>query len=85
MTTNTIKYADVQTEDFTINSLPWQTLGLQETASGYGSKLTTRWMVRLGGRLRRIYAICYSNVASYYIISKGERLFIRDSAFPETR
>lgn len=51
----------------------------QQTASGYGSKLQTQYMVRVDGkRWHRIYCICYSNNGSLYVRVKGERLFIRD-------
>jgi len=61
--------------------LKWQRLGLTQTASGYGSKLTTRHMVKIEGFRdiwRRVYAICYSNAASFYVVAGGKRLFIRD-------
>jgi hypothetical protein len=47
-------------------------------ADGYGSKITTHRMLRFWGdsRLRRVYATCYSNAASHWIIYKGERLYI---------
>ena len=37
------------------------------SATGYGSRLPTRYMVQYLGRWRRVYARCWSNVASYYI------------------
>lgn len=49
-------------------------------ADGYGSKIGTDYMIRLKGkgeRWRRVYAICYSNSASHYVIIKGERLYCR--------
>lgn len=63
-----------------INRLPWQKAGLQQTASGYGSKLTTEYMLHVPGAKRayRVYAVCYSNVASFYIVRRGVRLFLRD-------
>lgn len=54
----------------------WQLDGRSQTASGYGSKLMTRYMANFEGKLRRIYAICYSNVASLYIMRKGERIWV---------
>src|ERR1035438_6527241 len=52
----------------------------QQTASGYGSKLRTSYMIQLDARPRwyRIYCICYSNAGSIYAVVKGARLFIRD-------
>jgi hypothetical protein len=59
--------------------LPWQLQGLQETASGYGSKLTTQRMIYWAGRWRRVYAMCYSNCATLYILVKGKQLILRFS------
>lgn len=47
-----------------------------QTASGYGRKIPTRWMIRWGNRNYRVYAVCYSNVASYYIRRNGNRIFL---------
>lgn len=59
--------------------LEWQLHGLQQTASGYGSKLTTRYTVNCAdGRVRRVYARCYSNTAWFYIIVKGLKVTIPD-------
>jgi hypothetical protein len=61
------------------NPLPWQHKGLQQTASGYGAKLTSDRMVKLpDGRKRRIYVTCYSNVGSSWITLNGKKLFLRD-------
>jgi hypothetical protein len=46
---------------------------------GYGSKITTDYIVRFGGRVYRVYAVCHSNVASHYILVKRRKLFIRTS------
>ena len=65
-----------------INALAWQRQGLQQTASGYGSKLTTEHMVKVEGQRdiwRRVYAICYSNAASFYILLGGKLVFVQDS------
>jgi hypothetical protein len=55
-----------------------------QTATGYGSKLPTRYRVRLASddptaRLRRVYAMCYGNAASLYVLVKGEPVFIHDT------
>ncbi len=36
--------------------------------TGYGSKLPTEHSVHFNGRWRRVYAICHSNVSTFYII-----------------
>jgi hypothetical protein len=53
--------------------LQWQRAGLQQTATGYGSKLTTSRMLQHGGRLCRVYCYCYSNSGTCYVIIKGDR------------
>lgn len=45
----------------------WQAAGRSFTATGYGRRIPTRWIVRYNGRDRRVYACCYSNAATYYI------------------
>ena len=64
----------------TIKQLWWQRQGLQQTATGYGAKLATEYLLTVPDAPRpyRVYAICYSNVASFYILRKGQRLFLRD-------
>ena len=56
----------------------WQEQGLTQTATGYGVKLTTRRKIRYKGRLRRVYATCFSNVASCWIQVKGEKIYFWD-------
>jgi len=51
---------------------------------GYGSKIATDYKVRVGTRDYRVYCdrwdfhICWSNVGSHYIVTKGERLYWND-------
>lgn len=54
--------------------LPWQELGLSYTASGYGSKIPTRFMVKFYGRWHRVYCRVFSNVGSLYIVSQGDEI-----------
>lgn len=56
--------------------LDWQRRGLQETRTGYGPRLKTRYMLRYAGRLRRIYCTCYSNSGTLFIIVRGERMIV---------
>lgn len=54
---------------------------INRSKSGYGSKIPTTHMIKLeNNRWYRVYAICYSNVASYYIeIGNGfGRRYIND-------
>jgi len=43
---------------------------------GYGGKIPTRHWVRYAGRARRVYAACYSNVASVYVVVDGEHVVL---------
>ena len=65
--------------DFVDSPLWWHKLGLSQTASGYGGKLTSRYKTQFNGRLYRVYVMCYGNAGSAYIIVKGVRLFLRNS------
>ena len=58
----------------------WQVQGLMQTATGYGRKLTTEYMLHLPDQKRayRVYAVFFSNVASFYIVRDGRTLYLRD-------
>jgi hypothetical protein len=58
--------------------LPWQKQGLQQTATGYGGKLTTSKMVKYNGRWQRVYCMCYSNSGTCYILVKGKKIIVDD-------
>lgn len=53
--------------------LPWQKRGLQYTASGYGTRIPTRWIVNYAGRTRRVYCTIYSNAGSCWIVVDGKK------------
>lgn len=60
--------------------LPWQEAGLSYTASGYGSRIPTRYKVRFDdGRVRRVYATAYGNAASVWVVLDGEKVFLPDT------
>lgn len=42
-----------------------------QTVSGYGGKLPTPYRLTYAGRNRRVYAMCYGNAASLYVIVGG--------------
>lgn len=48
--------------------------GLSYTATGYGARIPTVYMVMWQGKWRRVYAACYSNCASTYIGKAGDWL-----------
>jgi hypothetical protein len=56
--------------------LEWQKRGLMYTASGYGKKIPTSYMVRLNNRWRRVYCTIYSNSGTCYIEQNGARWII---------
>lgn len=42
-------------------------------STGFGRKLTTRYKLKHDSRMYRVYAHCFSNCASYYVVIKGEK------------
>jgi hypothetical protein len=59
----------------------WHLAGKQQTATGYGRKLTTSRVLRIKGEKtwRRIYVVCYGNSGSAYVIIKGETFYLPSS------
>ena len=55
-----------------------ETYPRNRNVSGYGSKIPTEHMVKFGKRTYRVYAICWSNAASFYVVIGGQRYFIHD-------
>lgn len=51
--------------------LPWQLAGLAYTASGYGERIPTLYMVWNGKRWQRVYCCIFSNSGTCYIIRRG--------------
>jgi hypothetical protein len=57
----------------------WHEKGLSFTASGYGSRIPTPYMVKFNNRWRRVYCRIYSNNGTLYIgrLSEfGERFIV---------
>jgi hypothetical protein len=52
--------------------LRWQELGLSQTASGYGRKLTSSMQVFWENRWRRVYVCQFSNAGTAYIVRNGK-------------
>lgn len=59
-----------------VDELPWQTLGLSYTATGYGARIPTRYKVRWAGRWYRVYCAQFSNAGAMYIESRGEKITV---------
>jgi hypothetical protein len=62
--------------DLKIAPLWWQEKGLQETATGYGKRLTTQYQVRFNGKWRRVYCVQYSNIGTLYIGKLSDNLIV---------
>lgn len=80
-----VKYTDPKTVGAVLyRPLPHHLAGRSYTASGYGAKIPTRWMiVTVGSRdegfrltERRVYSMVYGNGSSAYVVIKGEDIFI---------
>ena len=57
----------------------WQLRGLMYTATGYGKKIPTEYMVKHNNRMKRVYCCIYSNVGSLYIKSHGHDIFLTEA------
>lgn len=68
-----------RTESVEVKRAPtwWQEKGLQFTASGYGSRIPTEYMVRVGNRWRRVYCRIFSNVGSLFIGNGENRISVQ--------
>ena len=76
----------LQQKDFSVlpletieRPLLWQLQGLSYTASGYGSRIPTRYMVRYNGKLRRVYCAIFSNAGTCYIGKRSDNLLISEA------
>ena len=49
-------------------------LGLYYTATGYGAKVPTQYMVKYNNRWYRVYCAVYGNSGSTYIVSNGDKI-----------
>lgn len=60
-----------------IKPLDWQKRGLSYTASGYGKKIPTHYLVRtINQKWRRVYCAIFSNVGTYYVVENGENVIV---------
>lgn len=51
-------------------------LGRMWSASGYGKRIPSEWLVKFNGKWRRVYVICYSNSGTAYIGRHGTDSFM---------
>jgi hypothetical protein len=79
METKTLDWTHLE-DPYTYEDRPldWQLAGRQETASGYGRRLTSSRVVRLAdGRTRRVYVTQFSNAGTAWIKLDGVRRLVR--------
>lgn len=54
--------------------------------TGYGPMIPTQYRIKCTDKkIRRVYAICYSNVSSHYILVDDVKTFIHSWFFPESQ
>lgn len=63
-------------EDLIYAPLEWQKRGLQQTASGYGRKLTNPYRISFNGKEYRLYTTIYSNTGSTWFQVRGKTIFV---------
>jgi len=57
--------------------MQWQKAGLTYTASGYGEKIPTQYMVRtIDQKWRRVYCRIFSNVGTLYVMHGKEKTIV---------
>ena len=69
---------------------PFQTVGVEiketktpinKSRTGYGNRLPTQYMIKVENKWRRVYAVCYSNVATTYIGPVKDKVVVRIDNF----
>lgn len=63
-------------EDLIDAPLWWHERGLQQTASGYGRKLTNRYKISFNGKEYRLYTTIFSNAGSTWFKVKGRTIYV---------
>jgi hypothetical protein len=60
-----------------IHELEGQKRGLSYTASGYGAKIPTRYMVRtIDQKWRRVYCAIFSNIGTTYVVHGNQKTIV---------
>jgi len=59
----------------------WGTFYPGQRMDGYGTKITSRYLARVGSRWHRVYITQISNAGSAWIKIGGRKLHINDGAF----
>ncbi len=66
----------VTTDELIDAPLDWQKQGLSETASGYGSRLTSTRKIMFNGRVYRLRVTQYGNAGSVWFKAGGRKIFV---------
>ena len=56
----------------------WQLQNLTYTATGYGAKIPTRYMVKYDKRIYRVYCAIFGNVGTCWVKIKGEKVIVSE-------
>lgn len=79
-----IVYADDAVGSYTLHRRPVPRRGILQlapgqSAEGYGNKITTDLVLKFRGDTteRRVYATCFSNAASHWIVHNRKQLWLR--------
>jgi len=63
-------------DDLEYDPPAWFAAGLQETATGYGSRLNSGYFIRFNGKRYRVYITCWSNSGTAWFKTKGRRIVV---------
>jgi hypothetical protein len=63
-------------EDLTYDPPPWMAAGRQQTATGYGAKLNSGYMIYFQKIHRRVYVTCFSNVGTLWFMYRGKKIIL---------
>lgn len=72
-----ITYLKDQSEEYQVIRKPNNMFPRSRT--GYGAKIKTDYCVKMRNRLYRVYATCYSNCASLWILAGGKTLHLSEA------
>jgi len=63
--------------EYVVQEMRHHRLRLNYTASGYGSKLPTRYKIKYDNRWYRVYSCCHSNVSTEFVRIQGEIVIVQ--------
>jgi hypothetical protein len=76
-TTGELVRLDIAPPSVIVRFMPHHKAGLSWTATGYGKKIPTRYMVRtVDNKWRRVYCAIYSNVGTCYVMHGKNRTIV---------